>query len=238
MAERGDRFVQVSVSDGTRMRVYVSRPEAGGPHPGVMVFQEAYGVNAHIRDVVDRFASLGYNAVAPELYHRTGEGFEGSYGDFEATRPHFSAINNRDLEADIRATHQWLMHDASTDGTRLFSVGFCIGGRVSFTANSIVPLRAAASFYGGGIAPSNLDRVSRMGSPMLFFWGGLDKRIGPEIIAQITAAFRVEGKPYVNVEFADADHGFFCDARASYNEKAAHQAFALLQAFYKEHGGI
>ncbi|HXX63942.1 MAG TPA: dienelactone hydrolase family protein [Bacteroidota bacterium] len=238
MADGRGQFVQVSVADGTRMRLYVSRPQGAGLHPGIMVFQEAYGVNAHIRDVADRFAALGYTAASPELYHRTREGFEGTYSDFEATRPYFSAITNDGLESDIRATHQWLTNDPATDGTRLFSAGFCIGGRVSFIANSVVRLRAAASFYGGGIAPANLDRVSRMGSPMLFFWGGLDRHIGPEITAQITAAFRAQGKPYVNVEFADADHGFFCDARASYNTKAAHQAFALLQAFYREHGGV
>lgn len=238
MTHRSDRYVQLSVSDGTTMDAYVSRPSAAGPHPGIMVFQEAYGVNTHIRDVTDRFASVGYVAIAPELYHRTGPGFEGAYSDFESTRPHFSAINNRDLEADIRATHDWLSHDPGTDPARIVSTGFCMGGRVSFIANSSVPLRAAASFYGGGIAPGNLDRVARMGSPMLFFWGGLDRHITPKIVGEVIAEFRALGKVYVNVEFADADHAFFCDARSSYNKKAAIQAWALLLAFYRENGGV
>ncbi|MGA9385870.1 MAG: dienelactone hydrolase family protein, partial [Candidatus Sulfotelmatobacter sp.] len=72
--------VELTVSDGTRMAAYVARPEQGGPHPGLLLFQEAFGVNHHIRSVSDRFAAEGYVVIAPELFHRTAPpGFEGSY---------------------------------------------------------------------------------------------------------------------------------------------------------------
>src|SRR5690242_14249046 len=100
--------VTLQVPQATPMDAFVARPAGAGPHPGLLVFQEAYGVNPHIRDVTTRFANQGYVAIAPELFHRTGPGFEGRYGDFEGTKPHFNAINTPDLEADIRATFAWL----------------------------------------------------------------------------------------------------------------------------------
>ncbi len=80
--------IELRVNDGTMMSAYVARPEAGRFHSGILVFQEAFGVNGHIRDVTDRFAREGYIAVAPELFHRTAPGFEGNYADFESARPH------------------------------------------------------------------------------------------------------------------------------------------------------
>jgi carboxymethylenebutenolidase len=237
MGKGAGEYVQLNVGDGTTMAAYVARPEGKGPHPGLLVFQEAFGVNAHIRDVTERFAREGYTAIAPELYHRTAPGFEGPYTDFESTRPHLSVLQNPGIDADILAAFTWLQNDPLTVRDRILSVGFCLGGRVSFLANSTVPLVAAASFYGGGIAPGNLDRVGRMHAPMLFFWAGLDKNIGPEAVSAITGAFRSAGKPYVNVEVSDAQHAFFCDARANYNRKAATEAWSLLLTFFRENGG-
>ena len=80
-----DATVTLQVSDGTQMNAYVARPSEGDTHPGLLVFQEAYGVNEHIRDVTRRFAAQGFVAIAPELFHRTAPaGFEGSYSDFAA----------------------------------------------------------------------------------------------------------------------------------------------------------
>jgi carboxymethylenebutenolidase len=234
MGSEREGYVQLGVSDGTTMAAYVARPDGKGTHPGIMVFQEAWGVNAHIRSVAERFAREGYTAIAPELFHRTGPGFEGAYTNFEETRPHSGALTNPNLDADIQAAFTWLQNDPATDGGKVVSVGFCLGGRVSLFANSTVPVTAAASFYGGGIAPSNLERVAKVRAPMLFFWGGLDKHIGPDAVAAVAGAFRSAGKPFINVEISDADHGFFCDARASYNRKAATEAWSLLTAFFRE----
>jgi len=169
--------VEVLVADGTRMAAYVARPEQGGPHPGLLLFQEAFGVNRHIRSVSERLAAEGYVVIAPELFHRTAPpGFEGSYTDFAAVMPHLQAVTTEAAEMDIRSAYEWLRSTARVEPNEISSVGFCMGGRVSFLANTVVPLRAAVSFYGGGIAPGLLDRAAQVQAPSLLIWGGLDKR--------------------------------------------------------------
>jgi len=226
--------VELAVADGTRMAAYVARPEHGGPHPGLLVFQEAFGVNHHIRNVTERFAAEGYVAIAPELFHRTAPpGFEGSYTDFPALMPHYQAVTTETAEADIRSAYEWLRSNAQVKAKEISSVGFCMGGRISFIANSVVALRTAVSFYGGGIAPGLLDRASKLQAPSLFIWGGLDKHITPEHRRTVTEALSTQKKIYVNAEFSRADHGFFCDERAAYEPHSARQAWALTLEFLR-----
>jgi carboxymethylenebutenolidase len=101
-------YVTLTVSDGTSMQAYVAWPVGTAAHAGLLVGQEAFGVNGHIRDVTERFAREGYLAIAPELFHRTGPGFEGRYDDFQAVMPHMSALKHPQIEADLRAAHNWL----------------------------------------------------------------------------------------------------------------------------------
>jgi carboxymethylenebutenolidase len=233
MAQLLRENVSLQVEDGTRMAAYVARPDSDIQHPGIIVLQEAFGVNSHIRDVAGRLAGEGYVAIAPELFHRTAPGFEGDYQNFPAVQPHLRAVTPKTAEPDLRATLAWLQAAPFVGRTKIFSVGFCMGGRISFLADSMLPLRAAASFYGGGIAPDLLDRASAMHGPLLLIWGGLDKHIGPEQRGAVVQALRRSGKTYVNVEFSDADHGFFCDERPSYQPRAARQAWALLLEFLR-----
>ena len=223
--------VSLQVADGTTMNAFVATPADGGKLPGLLVFQEAFGVNPHIRDVTQRFAKQGYVAIAPELFHRTGPGFEGAYDNFPACQPHMQALPPDGLVNDARAAFDWLQKSPRVLPNCTASVGFCMGGRVSFLANSALPLKAAISFYGGGIAPPLLPRAPQIHAPMLFFWGGLDKHIPPEQIRSVVDAMKEAKKTYMNVEFSDADHGFFCDARASYKETAAQQAWDLSLRF-------
>ena len=95
-------YVQLSVNDGTTMRAWVARPKEEGTYPGLLVFQEAFGVNAHIRDVAGRFAREGFVAVAPELFHRTGSGVEVRYDDFPSAAPHMRAARDSVSEARAR----------------------------------------------------------------------------------------------------------------------------------------
>lgn len=228
-------YIDLKVSDGTVMSAYVSRPQSAGNHPGIIVFQEAFGVNGYIRDVADRFAREGFTAIAPELYHRSGPGFEGSYTDFPSTQKHIGAMTADGLEADIKSAYDWLSGDSQTDSRKIFSVGFCMGGRVSFHADTILPLAASVSFYGGGIAQGLLDRAKDLHAPILLFWGGLDKHILPEHTRAVEDALRAAGKEFGSVTFSYADHGFFCDQRGSYNEKAAKQAWPMTLEFLKYH---
>lgn len=225
--------ITLRVSDGSSMDAYVARPDDSSSHPGIIVLQEAFGVNSHIRSMCDRFAAEGYIAIAPELFHRTAPGFEGSYTDFAAVMPHMQRMTNEGAVADLHAAFDWLQSQKNLQRDHIFSVGYCMGGRMSFLANATLPLRAAASFYGGGIAPGLLDRASQLHGPMLFCWGGLDKHIPPEQRQAVIDALRGAGKTYINVEFSDADHGFNCDEPASYQPRAARQSWALLLEFLR-----
>jgi carboxymethylenebutenolidase len=237
--EINSQYVTLNVSDGTTMRAWTARPAAGVAHPGILIFQEAFGVNAHVRDITARFAGEGYLAIAPELFHRTGPGFEGRYDDFPSTMTHMRALTDAGMEADQRAAYDWLRENGAAD-SRVSAVGYCMGGRAAFLAAVTLPLACAISFYGGGIAPNAnspglLGRVSELQAPMLFFWGGRDKHIAADQIRAVTDALRTAGKSFVNVEISDADHGFFCDARSAYNPVAAAQAWPLTLAFLKTH---
>jgi len=236
MAEVKTDWLTLNVADGTAMRAYAARPQDTNPHSGLLVYHEAFGVNAHIRDVTERFARHGYIAVSPELFHRTAPGFEGAYNNFEAAKPQVMALTHQNLEADVRSAYGWLRAEPATQGQPIACVGFCMGGRVAFLTNAVLPVSASISFYGGGIAPNPyssglLDRAGQLHAPQMLVWGGLDKHLGPENTRAVTETLRAAGKPFVNVEFSDADHGFFCDARASYNPNAARQAWVLALSF-------
>ena len=235
---REGQFLPLDVGDGTTMQSFVVRPADAGRKPGLILFQEAYGVNAHIRDVAARFALQGFVVIAPELYHRTGTHVEGPYGDFAALGPHFNAVNSDTIAADARAAHAWLAAEPEVDGARIATVGYCMGGRAAFVANLELPLAAAVTYYGGGIAPALLARVSQLHAPHLFCWGGQDSHIPLEQTRAIDDALRAANKPYTSVTFGEAGHAFFCDQRAEYRPDAAAEAWALTIAFLARTTGI
>jgi carboxymethylenebutenolidase len=226
----------LAVADGTSMNAFVARPVEKGSFPGMLLFQEAFGVNGHIRDVAQRLAREGYVAIAPELYHRTApSGIEIAYNDFPSVMPHMKALTEKGLSDDVHAAFGWLRDSSHVAPNRIGSIGFCMGGRVSFLTNSIVPVRGSISFYGGSIAPALLPRAAHLHASMLFFWGGLDKHIQQDQISSVINAVKAAGKPYINVEISDADHGFFCDARPTYNPVAAKEAWSLAMSFFDAH---
>lgn len=226
--------VTLQASDGTSVNAYVAAPESGAKAPGLLVFQEAFGVNPHIRDVAERFARQGYVAIAPEMFHRTaGPGFECDYNNFPGCMPHLQALTPEGIIADARAAFDWLQKSPRVQPNATASIGFCMGGRASYLANSALPLKAAVSFYGGGIVPSLLPRAAQQNGPILFFWGALDQHIPKEHVRAVVDAMQEAQKTFVNVEFSDANHAFFCDARAAYKETAAKQAWALTLEFLK-----
>lgn len=234
-------YVTLKVSDGTEMRAWTARPATGGGHPGLIVFQEAFGVNAHIRDVTERFAREGYAAIAPELFHRTAAGFEGRYDDFPSVVPHMRALQDGEMEADQRAAYDWLRKTVG-ESAPLAAIGYCMGGRAAFLAGLTLPLACVVSYYGGGIAPnpSNpglLTRAAELRCPILLFWGGKDKHILPEQRRAVNDTLTAGGKDIVHVEVSEADHGFFCDARSSYNPTAATLAWTLTLAFLRARSG-
>ena len=225
--------ITLNVSDGTTMQCYVSMPDSGNKMPGVIMLQEAFGVNSHMRNVSDKLAKEGYVVIAPELFHRTAPiGFEGGYTDFNSLMPHFQGITVDGLSADLKACYDWLQQQSNVNRAKIGSIGFCLGGRVSFLANAVLPLSASVSYYGGR-TDTIVDKAKDLHAPHLFFWGGLDKHITPELVDTVINAVKAAGKPYTNVVISYADHAFNCDERPAYNKKAADEAWAMTLAFFK-----
>jgi len=152
------------------------------------------------------------------------------------------SLSDEGQSADIRAAYDWLKAEAGGAATAVGSTGYCMGGRASFLADALLPLQASVSYYGGGIAsgpqpmfPDLLGRAKDLHAPILLFWGGQDTHIGPELVRAVEDALKAADKPYTQVVFSQADHAFFCDARASYNPEAAAQAWPLTLAFFATH---
>jgi len=224
-----DEMVSLEVADGSSMQAYVARPAAAAPRQGVLVLQEAFGVNAHIREVAQRLAGEGYLALAPELFHRTAPGFVGDYTDFGGAMPHMTAMTAEGQEQDVRAGYDWLRGQGVE---WVAAVGFCLGGRVAVRAAATVALAAAASFYGGSLL-SLRERVEAIGAPLLLMWGDQDTHIPVAQRAAFAELLRQAGKEFVECTFSAAGHGFFCDQRASYHARSARMAWKLLREFLK-----
>lgn len=226
--------VQLAVTDGSTMSAFVARPQ-GEPRGGLLVFQEAFGVNRHIREIAQRWAAEGYTAIAPELFHRTAPGFEGSYTDFSAVMPHMRAMAPDRVTADIQAAHQWLEQNGNLGGPasqRIGAIGFCMGGRVAMRAAAVVPLAAAVSYYGAGFPPAEAAKIQ---APLCLFWGGQDQHITAEIRRGLVDALAAAGKTFSSTVFSQADHGFNCDQRPSFNAAAAADALAMARSFLARH---
>ncbi len=222
------------VADGTQLHAYVAQPPAPTAAPGLILFQEAFGVNGHIRSVADRLAAAGYVVVAPELFHRTAApGLEIAYSDFASAIPHYQAITPAGLTQDAQAAYDWLQSQDNVQKDKIGAIGFCLGGQAAFVANAALPLAAAVSYYGGGLHTRTALAPS-LHAPHLFLWGGLDAHISPDNIKTIIDAVAAAGKPYLNAVISYADHGFHCDERRSYHPAAAAEAWALTLAFFKE----
>jgi carboxymethylenebutenolidase len=210
------------------MALYEAEPETAA-RGAVVVIQEAFGVNDHIEDVCRRFAREGYRAVAPHLFHRTGDPVL-DYGNLEKVMEHMQAISEAGLSADLDATFAYLS-DAGFHPSRSAIVGFCMGGTVSFFAATRQALGAAATFYGGGVAegrfglPSLIDLAPRLQSPWLGLYGDNDQSIPVEQVEVLRAAVAKASVPTEVVRYAEAGHGFHCDVRDSYHESSADDAW-------------
>jgi carboxymethylenebutenolidase len=227
-------YVTLRVSDGTEMRAFIARPSRA-TRAGLLLFQEALGVNAQIRGVADRWAGEGFLVIAPELFHRTAPGYERSALDMAELMPMIKALTIDGMIADIRASCDWMAAQKGVDPKRIAALGFCMGGRATYLANSELPLAAGVSYYGGSIAPALLDRAPRLHGPHLFFWGGVDPSIPPEQHRAVADAVRAAGKRFVDVEFSDANHGFFNEQLPErYNRAAAEQSWVIATQFLRE----
>lgn len=230
------RSRELATPDGP-MRLYEAAPS--GPRAAVIVIMEAFGLNDHIEDVTRRVAAQGYHAVAPDLFHRSGGG-TADYGDLERLMALFDGVTADGVERDLGATLDDLAGNGFT-AAHTGITGFCWGGWVAFLAAVRFRLGAAVTWYGGGIVtpgrlgfPALLDEAPALHTPWLGLFGGLDQsipgrdldRLQEDLDAVAPAEHRI-------VRYADADHGFHCDARpAVYHPDAAAAGWREAMAWF------
>ena len=229
----------VQTADGP-MDLYESLPD-GKPKGAVIVIQEAFGVNDHIKDVTRRFADAGYRAVAPTMFHRAGGGTAG-YTDFAKVMPLFKGLSDSGVLMDVDAAISHLRGEGFRE-SQIGIVGFCFGGRVTFLVATQRKLGAAVGYYGGGIAvarrpgfPVLIGDTGRLATPWLGLFGDKDQGIPVEDVELLRETLRKETKVANQiVRYPDAEHGFNCDVRASYNEAAAKDAWARTLDWFRTH---
>jgi carboxymethylenebutenolidase len=212
----------------------VSRPK-GTPKGGVIVLQEAFGVNEHIADLCDRFAAEGWLAVAPHLFHRTGDPKLG-YDDLSVVWPQIEAMALDTIFVDVDAAIAALEAEGIAPEHQGV-VGFCLGGTISFFVATRRRLGAAVTFYGGGITgrwffPPQLDEAASLTTPWLGLYGDQDQGIPVDDVERLRAAVSTAPVATEIVRYADADHGFNCDRRPSYNADAAADGWARTLAWF------
>jgi carboxymethylenebutenolidase len=212
-------FTRLMARDGHEFDVWLSAP-AGTPQGAVLVAQEIFGVNSHIRAVTDGFAAAGYLAIAPSLFDRVRRNVELDYSadSVQQGRGYAMQVPHEKLMLDLTACINVVKRAG-----RVGVVGYCWGGTVAYLAACELPVAAAVAYYGTRIA-ENLDKRPRV--PVMYHFGSRDKSIPPEAIEKIRAADPI-GKFHVY----DADHGFNCDQRASYDAPSAQLARERTLAF-------
>ncbi len=239
--------VQIDVG-GEGMAAFVARPDAAGVRPAVIVFMEVFGVNSHIRDVTERVAREGYVAIAPDFFHRTGPGLELGYGeaDMQEGIGHLMKLQADQMIADARATLAYARSRDDVAGDRIGCMGFCIGGHMTYLTACETDVKAAASYYGGGIAtepgpggaPSTVSRTPGITGRICCYFGGQDAMIPMDQVETIRKALEDAGARHEIHVYPEADHGFHCDQRATYHEASARDAWGhTLRLFREELGG-
>ena len=229
--------VTVSTPDGD-MGLYDAQPD-GAARAALIVVQEAFGVNAHIEDVTRRFATEGYRAVSPHIFHRSGDPVL-TYGDMENVLPHMQAMTEAGLHTDLDATLRYLA-DAGFAAHQVGITGFCMGGTVAFLAAVRYRLGAAVTFYGGGIAsgrfgsPPQTDLAPQLQTPWLGLYGDQDQSIPVAEVEALRQAAATAPVPTEIVRYPEAGHGFHCDARDSYHEPSARDAWRRTLVWFDTH---
>ncbi len=230
--------VQILHSD-LAIDAYLATPQATGhqapkQYPGVIVIQEIFGVNDHIKDVTERLAKQGYIAIAPAIYQRQAPGFAVGYTPEEVAkgREYKTATKATELLGDIQATINYLYQLPQVKKTGVGTVGFCFGGHVVYLAATLKDVVATASFYGAQIATwspgedePTITKTKNIQGSIYTFFGNEDALIPNEQVDQIAAELKKQQIKHQIFRYDDVGHGFFCDRRESYNQEVADDAW-------------
>jgi crotonobetainyl-CoA:carnitine CoA-transferase CaiB-like acyl-CoA transferase/dienelactone hydrolase len=228
------------VLESVPMKFFEAKPQ-GEAKGAVIVIQEAFGITDHIKNICHRLAGEGFYAIAPHLFHRTGDPVIG-YDKMQDVMPHISKLNRADIEADLKTTLGHLSV-AGFSGKQVAIIGFCMGGTIAFHAGVEWELGAAITFYGGGIAQSRFglhamaEHAPSLKTPWLGEFGDLDQSIPIVEVNALREAAAI-AKVATDVDrYPDADHGFHCNDRSSYHEASSKVAWARTVQFLNEHVG-
>jgi len=224
-------FVDLKAADGFVFPAYVAQP-AGTPKAAVVVLQEIFGVNSHIRSVADGYAAEGYLAVAPATFHRVKPGVEIGYSpeDIAAGSALKAAVEALPAPGVLQDVQAAIKHASSAGKVGI--VGYCWGGLLTWRAACMLDgLSAAAPYYGGGMTTTaEIARQPKV--PVLAHFGDQDHWISVESVE----AFK-KAHPEVEVHLYHANHGFNCDQRGSFDAAAAKLARERTLAFFGKHLG-
>jgi carboxymethylenebutenolidase len=217
--------LHLRAADGNVFSAYLVKPN-GRPKGAIVVVQEIFGVNSHIRRVAEQYAAEGYVAIAPALFDRLEKDVDLPYDatGLEQGRSYAGRIDDASLLADLNATIDAVSHDG-----RVGMVGFCWGGKVTYIAACHTNIAAAVAYYGGGISQV-LDSSPRC--PMMFHFGEKDIYISSDDVNKIRSAY-----PKGIYHLYPAGHGFNCPDRADFDSASAHLAFDRSVEFFANHVG-
>jgi carboxymethylenebutenolidase len=218
----------LKAADGHSFDAYVATPADGKRYGGIVVVQEIFGVNKHIREIADGYAAQGYTAIAPALYDRVQRGYESGYeqADIQAGMAVRTKVPLEGALADIQASINYLTAQDMAVGI----VGYCYGGNLVWqSAAKLDGLSAAVSYYGGGV--QDLGDLKAKCPTMLHF-GEKDHAIPIDKVRAFMAK-----QPGLPVHIYDANHGFNCDHRGSYDAAAAATALERTLGFFSENLG-
>ena len=218
--------IQITSGDGFEIGAYVSRP-SGQAKGGILVIQEIFGVNSHIREVTDGYAQSGYLAIAPKIFDRIDKDIELGYEEADmgqGVELAFQKLNMEQTLSDLQAA----IDELKREQDRVGLVGYCFGGLLTWlSACDLQGVDAAVSYYGGGVV-NHAEKQANC--PVMMHFGELDAHIPMTDVEKIRSA-----QPNVQLFSYDADHGFNCDHRASFNQLAANQALERALEFFAEH---
>ncbi|MBD2428350.1 dienelactone hydrolase family protein [Phormidium sp. FACHB-1136] len=237
------RSATVSINSGhVQIPAYLAEPSREGLFGGIVVIQEVFGVNSHIREVTERLAAAGYVAIAPHIYHRQAPNFEVGYTEdaLELGRKYKMGTRSEELLRDIQGAIDALLLKENVRPVGVGCMGFCFGGHVAYLAATLSQVRATASFYGAGIVNSTpgggaptLSRTPEISGTVYGFFGEKDPLIPLEEVDQLEATLTTHQVPHKIFRYPEAEHGFFCDQRYSYNAAAAQDAWEQVMELFK-----